>query len=113
MDLTIKKILAIDSEAEEYRKKMDEILTAKKRELEIYNKAFENEYNDETENMREKLTEMSIYEANKATEEMKSSKQVEIEKLINLYKVHKDSFVNEIFKYIKGEFICHMKLRVP
>lgn len=92
---------------------MDEILAAKKRELEIYNKAFENEYNGETEKMREKLTETSICEANKATEEIKSSKQVEIEKLSNLYRVHKDSLVNEIFKYIKGEFICHMKLKVP
>lgn len=102
MELTIKKILAIDREAEEYRKNMEQVLVDKKRELEEYIKNLENEYAAETEKMREDLTEAKINEARKSTEEIKNSKAIEIEKLNNLYKIHKDSIVNEIFKNIIG-----------
>lgn len=102
MELTIKKILAIDREAEEYRKNMEQILVNKKKELDEYIKTLENEYAAETEKMRESLTEEKISEARKGTEEIKNSKALEIEKLTNLYKMQKDSIINEIFKNIIG-----------
>lgn len=102
MELTIKKILAIDKEAEEYRKDMENILTSKKRELEEYLRNFENEYSAETEKMREELTETKICEARRIADEIKSSKLMETEKMSNLYNVHKDCIVDEIFEYVIG-----------
>lgn len=100
MEATIKKILAIDREADEYRKNMEQDLLNRKKELDDYLKTMDKEYTAETEKMKQDIRESKMEEAAKVSEEIKTARSAETDRLNNLYKANKDSIVNEIFQYV-------------
>lgn len=100
MEFTIKKILSIDKEVQEYKKSIEKTLVDKRRELDEYIRTLDKEYNSETERMKEVIIKNSVLEAEKITNEIKLNRQEQVEMISNLYNKNKNSIVNEIFEYI-------------
>lgn len=100
MEFTIKKIISIDRDAENYKKNMEQLLVNKEKE---FQKTIEDMRTDmEQKVIREKkeYMDMKINEAQKIASTIKSKKEEQIKKLNDMYSNEKESIIEEIFNEI-------------
>lgn len=100
MEETIKKIIHIDKEAEEYKKNSKKILDQTKRELEKTLLEMDNSFKIKIKNKKNEIIKEKNIQAEQVTKSIEENKNKEIKKLKELYKGKENLIVEEIFKKV-------------
>lgn len=104
MEFTIKKIISIDKDAENYKKNMNEMLVNKKKELDKLLEDMNKEAEDELMTASREYMKEKLDEANQKAETLKSQKEEQLIHFKDVYEEQKGSIVDKIFSELINSF---------
>jgi hypothetical protein len=104
MELTIKRIIDIDKEAENFKKNMDDLLLDKKKELEKALDQMKKDYEETISTEKRSLLQRKVEEAKLNAVALKDERQKQIEKLSENYSACRDKIVSTCFNEIINSY---------
>lgn len=100
MEFVVNKVMNIDKDAEIYRKKTEELLIEKQKELDEEIKILNKEWEEEAKNSKKRVLEEKLKEAEEKASIIRNEKEEQLNSINLKYNSSKDKIVYEVFHKI-------------
>lgn len=101
MEFTIKKIISIDNDAENFKRKQEDLLDIKKKEFEAQIEYMRQEAERELAEEKKKVSEAILNKAMNQAKDIEEKREERLEQIIDSYKKIKDSLSEELFNEVR------------
>ncbi|WP_032121635.1 hypothetical protein [Clostridium amazonitimonense] len=100
MDFVVNKVMDIDRDAENYRKKIEELIGDKQRELEKRINDMNLQWEEEGKSIKKTILLTTLNDAEKKAEQIKKEKEEQISVIEEKFFNNKSKIVDEVFSKI-------------